>query len=121
MSLLTEYAVDERLQKAIALKVEGRYEDAEREVRSVLEVEPNSPQAHRELGLILNFTGMFDESIEALKHAVSIDPHYLEARCDLALAYSMLGFMDEAKAELEAVLEEDPANPTALRHIVYFR
>ena len=83
-------AGEERLQRAIALKVEGRYDDALSELRPLLEAEPENPRAHRELGLVLNFTGEFDESIEELRRAVELDSGYLEARCDLALAYMML-------------------------------
>jgi tetratricopeptide (TPR) repeat protein len=117
----TKHAVEERLQNAVALKVEGRYQEAEAELRAVLEAEPENARARREMGLVLNFIGMFDESIEELRRAVATDAAYLEARVDLALAYSMLGMMDEARAELEAVLEIDPMNAAAQRHIVYFR
>ncbi len=118
---IAEMTLDERLQRGVALKVEGRYEEALREILAVLEDVPDSARAHRELGLVMNFTGQFEESIEELRRAVELDGQFLDARVDLALAYSMLGFMDEAKAELETVLEADPSHPQALRHIVYFR
>jgi tetratricopeptide (TPR) repeat protein len=122
MSLQTTVpSVDERLQRIVDLKVEGRYDEAEREVTALLREEPDSARAHRELGLVFNFTGRFEESIEALQRAVELEPHYLEARIDLALAYSMLGMVEEARRELQAVLEEDPTNAAALRHIVYFQ
>ena len=111
---------EEKLRQGVNEKVAGNYAEAERLVREVLSDEPDSPQAHRELGLILNFTGEFEQSIDELKLAVQLDSAFLDARNDLALAYSMLGFMDEAKAELVAVLEMDPGNQTAQRHIVYF-
>ena len=117
----TERTIEERLQGATALKVEGRYEEAEAELQTLLESEPTHPQARREYGLVLGFTGRFDESIEELRRVVEQEPQYLEARIDLALTYSMLGQVDEARTELEAVLEMDPANAAALRHIVYFR
>ena len=116
-----EITVEERLQRAVAFKVEGRYEDAERELRAMLAEEPENPQVRREMGLVLGFTGMFDEAIEELRRAVELDGDYLEARNDLALHYAMLGMNDEALAEFETVLEVDPGNPVALRHIVYFR
>ena len=122
MSLqVTEPLVEERLQTAVTLRVEGRYDEAEAELRSILGEEPNNAPARRELGLVHNFTGKFEESIEELRQAVELEPNYLEARNDLGLAYSMLAMMDEAKAEFEAVLELDPANAVALRHIVYFQ
>ena len=120
-SPITERTTEERLQGATALKVEGRYEEAEEELKALLEAEPDHPQARREYGLVLGFTGRFEESIDELRRVVELDSQYLEARVDLALTYSMLGQIDEAREELEAVLEIDPANAAALRHIVYFR
>jgi tetratricopeptide (TPR) repeat protein len=119
--LTTERTVEERLQEGVAFKNEGRYEEAERLFRAVLDSDPLSHQTRRELALVMNFTGRFEESIEELRRTVATAPHYLEARVDLALAYSMLGYMDEAKTELEEVLAVDPTHPAALRHIVYFR
>ena len=116
-----EHAVEERLQKAVALKVDGRYDEAERELRDMLSEEPDNPRVRRELGLVLNFTGMFDESIDELRRAVALDSQFLDARVDLALACLMLGMNDEALAELEAVLEIDPGHAAAARHIVYLR
>ena len=49
---IKERTVDERLQKGVALKVEGRYDEAERELRAVLQAEPDNVHARRELGLV---------------------------------------------------------------------
>ena len=113
-------ALEERLQRGVAFKVDGDYEAAERELKEVLGADPTHPVAHRELGLVYCFTGMFDDSIEQLKHAVALDPADLKARNDLALTYTMLGMMDEARAEFETVLGADPTNSVALRNMQYF-
>jgi Flp pilus assembly protein TadD len=115
-----ELPSDERLERAIAFKIEGNYQDAERELRAVLDDYPDHPAAHHQLGLVFNFTGMFDESIEELKRSVELDGTSLTARNDLGLAYTMLGMMDEAKQEFQTVLEMDPTNAVALRNMVYF-
>ena len=65
-------SLEERLQQGVAFKVDGNYEEAERELKVVLGEDPNHPVAHRELGLVYCFTGMFDESIEELKCAVAL-------------------------------------------------
>lgn len=118
---IAEMTLEERLQRGVALKLEGRYDDALNEIQAVLQDAPGYARAHRELGLVMNFTGQFEESIEELRRAVDLEPFSLDWRVELALAYSMLGFMDEAKTELETVLEADPSHSQALRHIVYFR
>jgi Tfp pilus assembly protein PilF len=116
----TVRSLEERLQRCIAFKVDGNYEEAERELKRVLGEDPNHPVAHRELGLVYCFTGMFDESVEELKSAVALDPSDLKARNDLALTYTMLGMMEEARAEFETVLSVDPTNSVALRNMQYF-
>ena len=49
--------LDELLQQAIALKVDGNYDEAERAIKEVLSSDPDHPVAHRELGLVYCFTG----------------------------------------------------------------
>ncbi|CUU11155.1 MAG: tetratricopeptide repeat protein [Fimbriimonadales bacterium] len=109
------------LQEAIALKNEGRYDEAERLLKQVLAVDPRSAEAHHQLGLVYCFTGLFDESIQELETSVRLNPEAIQPRLDLALTYSMLGYEPEAKRELEEVLRRDPNNEMAQRQIVYFK
>ena len=109
------------IEQAFALKNEGRYDEAERLLKLVLQRNPNSAEAHHLLGLVYCFTGLFDESIQELETSVRLDPDAIQPRLDLALTYSMLGYEPEAKRELEEVLRRDPANEMALRQIVYFK
>lgn len=112
---------EERFERGVAFKVDGRYEEATTELRAVLEAYPDYAPALHELGLVYGFTGQFDESLEALQRAVTLEPADLKGRNDLALTYAMLGMNDEARAGFETVLEMDPTNAVALRNIVYFR
>ncbi|MFQ3610097.1 MAG: tetratricopeptide repeat protein [Fimbriimonadales bacterium] len=109
------------IQQAIALKNEGRYDEAEQLLKQALTINPHSSEAHHQLGLVYCFTGMFDESIQELETSVRLDPEAVQPRLDLALTYSMLGYEPEAKRELEEVLRRDPANEMAQRQIVYFK
>jgi Flp pilus assembly protein TadD len=113
--------VEEHFQRGVSFKIDGKYDEAEHELKCVLAEEPAHAAAHRELGLVYGFTGLFEESVEELRQAVELDPSDLGARNDLALTYTMLGLMDEARVEFETVLEMDPTNAVALRNIVYFR
>src|SRR2546423_1036374 len=96
------------LERGIAYKVEGNYDAALTEIRDALLDEPDSPDVHHQLGLILGFTGEFEESLEELKKAVDLDGANLVARNDLAKTYAMLAMIDEAKATFEEVLRLDP-------------
>jgi Flp pilus assembly protein TadD len=117
----TERNTKERLQTAIALKIDGRYDEAETILREILDGDPDDPQARREFALVLGFTGRFEESIEELRRVVELDGNCLEARNDLAMTYAMIGMIDEARGEFETVLTMDPTNAMALRQIVYFQ
>jgi len=80
------------LERGLAFKVEGRYEEAISEFQRLLAEDPNSSDGHYQLGLVYGFTGMFDESIEELQHGG--DPWLRPASkfaWNLALTYTMLG------------------------------
>lgn len=112
--------VQEHLERGVNLKNEGRYEEAQSELKTALDINYDNAEVHRQLGLVYSFIGLFDEAIEELIVAVRLDETDLGVRNDLALTYSMLGMCDEAKAEFEAVLLVDPNNETAKKNIVYF-
>ncbi len=109
-----------QLDRGIAFKVEGRYEEAVTEIREFLEQDPNSADGHHQLGLVYGFIGLFDESIEELQKAVLLTPTRVDPRVDLALTFSMLGEYDKAKSEFEEVLRRDPANKRALDSLQFF-
>lgn len=108
------------LERAIAYKIAGNYDDARGELLAALDEEPDSAEAHHQLGLVHGFTGMFDESLESLQKAVTLDGNSLTFRNDLALTYAMLGMNEEAKAGFEEVLRRDPGNEVARKNILFF-
>ena len=112
---------EERLERGIAHKLEGRYEEATAEFQSLLDENPDHPEAHHQMGLVLGFVGKFDESLIALEHAAALAPSSVLARNDLALTYTMLGRYEEAKAEFARVLEQDQSNDVARRNLTYLQ
>ena len=67
---------------------QGRFEEAERFLRIVLEIEPENASAHAALGLVLLRLGRTQDGIELLDQALALDPSIEEARIerDRALA-----------------------------------
>lgn len=108
------------LERGIALKAEGRYEEAIAEFRELLNQDPNSSDGHHQLGLVYGFIGLYDESIDELHKAVLLAPVRVDARVDLALTHSMLGDYEQARAEFEEVLRRDPTNKRALDSLQFF-
>ncbi len=111
--------LEERFARGVACKIEGRYDEAAAELRSVLQEAPDHAEAHHQLGLVYGFVGLFDESVAELEQCVRISPTSVLARNDLALTYTMLGRYDEAKQEFAQVLEKDRQNDVALRNLTY--
>jgi len=112
---------NERIEKALAYKSDGRYDEALQELRNLLVDEPANAEGRHQCGLILGFTGDFNQSLEELKLAVNFSPDNTLIRNDLALTLTMLGMYDEAKDEFSAVLEKDRQNQVALRNLNYFQ
>ena len=74
LSLNPRYTLG-RLWHAILLCVRERFEEAIRESRSAIELEPLSAVANVNLGQTLLHAGRFTEAIEQLGKAVELDPH----------------------------------------------
>ena len=104
---------EDHLDRSIQFKVNGEYDRAVEELRSVLAVAPENARAHLEMGLVYGFTGLFDESIEELQQAVKLEPSNLGFRTKLGLTYTMLGMYDEAREEFELIVKEGPGTPEA--------
>lgn len=81
-SILMVSQGNSQLDRGIAFKVEGRYEEAVTELREFLEQDPNSGDGHHQLGLVYGFIGLFDESIEELQKAVLLTPARVDPRVD---------------------------------------
>ena len=71
--------LEERLARGIACKIEGRYDEAATEIKSVLLENPQYAEAHHQLGLVYGFVGLFDESVTELEEAVRLHPTNLLA------------------------------------------
>lgn len=104
---------------ALKSKQEGRPLMAERLFRKALDLEPQNPDFHFELGNLYiereNITGARMQ----LEQTVMISPDHQPAHYNLGLVYRELGLMGEARDEFEKVLELDPAHIKAQLQIGY--
>jgi tetratricopeptide (TPR) repeat protein len=107
------------LERGLAFKVEGRYDEAIAEFQLLLAEDPNSCDGRYQLGLVYGFTGLFDESLDELRRACTLAPARIEVRLDLALTYTMLGMYDEAKTEFEEILRREPNHKRALESLSF--
>ena len=105
--------LQDRVELGTALFRVGRQAEAERELESVVEADPNNASAHHKLGLINLRLGRPQKALEALRMAASSAPKeaaYQWAWAELAIA---LGERDEAQTALDASLAIDPDNAEA--------
>jgi Flp pilus assembly protein TadD len=89
---------EELLRTARSASLAGRYDEAERILRELLDADPDWVDAHQELGRTFGFRGEFNESIIHLRRALELAPERFELRGDLAMTYSILGRQDDAVA-----------------------
>src|SRR5262249_30065082 len=116
-----------------ALAKQGKKEAAKEEFQKAVAVNPESAQAHRELGtlkykmndivgantdlnraLVLssNDTQAGKTLIELWQHQVSHNPKYANAHLGLARAYQVSGNLPSAQNEYRQVVRIDPTNPS---------
>jgi len=110
-----------QLEKAVQHKIAGEYEEAVVLLKAVLAAEPNNPDAHHELGLVLVFTGAFDESVQELELAVRLNPRSIPFILDFGKTLTMLGEYEKAIPAFEYVLRIDPTNQEAIKNLDFIR
>ncbi len=93
----------------------GRLDQAESNLRQALELNPDHPIAHNELGIVLRKTGRFKEARQSYEAALSIYPNYHFARrnlavlCDLYLV-DLRCALDNYEAYMATVPSDDEAS-----------
>ncbi len=82
---------------AEVLRNQGRYEEAERHLRTVLAQYPRDRVALNNLGRILFLQRRYADAVPTLQSVLAIDPEDLQAHYNLMLCYNGLG--DEKRAQ----------------------
>ncbi|OLD27485.1 MAG: hypothetical protein AUJ04_03830 [Acidobacteria bacterium 13_1_40CM_3_55_6] len=108
---------------ALAYEVLWLWDDAEREYRLSISLNPNYPTAHHWHGEYLLWMGRDDEGLAELKRAQELDPLSLVINMWLAETYFRKGDTDAAIKQSNKVLELDRDFPRSHRllGIVYLR
>ena len=92
---------------------EGNHLAAERLYREVLRLDPDSYDAHLNLGVLHGLADRNQEAVLALERAIEIDPDRADAYALLTIAYIKTGRAEEGLQQLEKALEIDPNHPRA--------
>ena len=95
------------------LLAEKRYEAAESIYRRVLDSDPESFDAHLNLGVALGLTGSNEEAERVLTRAVALEPERADGHTMLAIAYLKTQRPELALEALQTALELDPTHARA--------
>jgi tetratricopeptide (TPR) repeat protein len=75
---------------------EHRYGEAETCFRKALELSPNHPMAHNNLGWVRQMQGHNDEAVEGYQRALQLDPRLRIARRNLAVLLVRIGLREKS-------------------------
>ena len=96
----------------LSLAKAGRRSDAAAHLEAALQVRPDYPEAHNNLGVVLSEDpARIDDAIAHFEAALRLDPNYADAHVNLGVALSQLpGRIPDAIAQLEAAerIQPDP-------------
>jgi Flp pilus assembly protein TadD len=94
-------SVEAKNLKAIYLLGQGRFEEAEQELKRALAVDPLVAEVWQTLGRIYLYTEQTDRAIAHLREALALSPAFSYARGNLGHAYFQKGMPSDAVAEFE--------------------
>jgi tetratricopeptide (TPR) repeat protein len=76
---------------AISLVSVNQLAEAEKNLREAIGYDARLPQAHYQLGRVLEMQGEYQEAVQSLKHAIALQPSYPEPHYLLGRTYHRLG------------------------------
>jgi tetratricopeptide (TPR) repeat protein len=86
--------------------------EAEKSLREAIRYEPKLPQAHYQLGRVLEMQGSHQTALESLQQAVALDAAYPEPHYLLGRIYHRLGNDSLSKTEIDRFQELKKASDT---------
>jgi TolB-like protein/Flp pilus assembly protein TadD len=92
----------------VLFSYDWKWEEAEREFKYAIELNPNSAQAHHLYSEYLQAMTRWDEGLEEIKRAHELDPLSLPINFHYALCLSTMGRDDEALEQYRKTLDIDP-------------
>jgi tetratricopeptide (TPR) repeat protein len=107
MQALTNYNI------AVALQAEGRRDEAIVYYRRAVDLFPELPDAHSNLGALLAAQGHHDSALNEYQTAARLDPELVEAQVNVGIELAQRGAYDEALRSLNQAVALDASNASA--------
>ena len=105
--------------QALKEREEGHFSQAEQLFRQALQLEPENPDYHFELGNLYIQAKELRLARTEFEQTLMIAPSHLAAHYNLGLVHRELGFPGDAREEFRRVLQLDPSNIKAMLQIGY--
>jgi tetratricopeptide (TPR) repeat protein len=102
---------------AAKLYSEGKYGQAERVCRQIIQARPGNADAHNILGVTLQAIGKGKEAVAELRRAIKLAPDAASIHANLGEVLRQNGKLDEAVKALEKAIELDANNAQALNNL----
>ncbi len=99
----------------IELEVRGNADAAIGEYTKVIEIKPDSPQAHVNLGVALKNKGEINKALESYNRALDLQEGYVEALSNRGWVYIEQEKWPEARRDFNHALKVKPEDPGALQ------
>ncbi len=97
---------------AISLMAVNQPAEAEKNLRQALDYDARLPQAHYQLGRVLEMQGDYQAAIQSLKQSIALDPAYPEPHYLLGRLYHRLGEEQLSKKEIAQFQQLKKASET---------
>jgi tetratricopeptide (TPR) repeat protein len=105
------------LEKGLTAHLAGRFDEAERLYRLVLEKDPREPNALTNLGAICLQRGQAERGIALMQTSLEIKPNQAHALSNLGNALTTLGRFEEALEACERAVALQPENQDAFNNL----
>ena len=93
---------------ALIYEYVGRVDEAERECREAIRINPSLTGVHNNLGVLLDKLKRFEEAEKEYKEAIRINPNYVGAHNNLGILLKNLKRFEEAEKEYKEAIRINP-------------
>ncbi|HEX4056465.1 MAG TPA: tetratricopeptide repeat-containing glycosyltransferase family protein [Tepidisphaeraceae bacterium] len=100
--------IGQAMQLAVQNHRAGKFAEAEKIYRQVLDLQPDQPDALHLLGVLVHQAGRTDLAIELIQRAIAINPNIADYHNNLGRALWGKGRLDEAIASLRRAIQLKP-------------
>jgi tetratricopeptide (TPR) repeat protein len=108
---------EEALNRAYALRVKGRREEARKEYQRAVDLNPGRIDGYNSLAVMAAEEGDWEHAVWRYRELLAVAPDFVEVRCSLAQALLALGRKEEARHEWETAAYLVPAAGQALAEL----